>query len=99
MIQESIDERMTESERRLVEHIDQKFAEVRKMFTDHVEEAFPSGPLHKHKAYHEGRIRSAQATEQIKTDLIGWIIKGALGIVFFLLAVGALEWIKRELSK
>lgn len=99
MIEEAVDKRLSTMESKLMAHIDSKFNDIHKVFTDHVEETFPPGPLHKHKAYHEGRIKSAEASEKIKFDLIGWGLKGSLMMVFMLVGWGALEWLKRELSK
>lgn len=99
MIREAIDQRIGETEERLKDHMDEKINEIRKIFSDHVSDAFPAGPLVMHRAYHEKRIKSSEATERIKTDLFGWIIKGAIGVVFVLVGMGALEWLKREISK
>lgn len=99
MIRDAVDKRIGEAEDRLKEHMDEKINEIRKIFTSHVDEAFPDGPLVMHRRYHEGRIKSAETTEKIKTDLFGWAVKGVFGIVLLLIGMGALEWLKREMSK
>lgn len=99
MIRDAVDKRIGEAEDRLKEHMDEKINEIRKIFASHVTDAFPEGPLVMHRRYHEGRIKSAETTEKIKTDLFGWAVKGVLGIVLLLVGMGALEWLKREMSK
>ena len=99
MIEEALEERISKMESRMLAHMDLKFGQFHKLFTDHVEEAFPPGPLLKHRMDHEGRIRAAATREKIRDDLWAWGIKGAVGLMLFLFAMGALEWIKREISK
>jgi hypothetical protein len=94
-----IEESAAETTSKLMHHMDVKFGQIHKLFQDHVESTFPPGPLHKHKEHHQGLIDSAESMKKLRQDLIGWVVKGGLGILFMLIGMGALEWIKRELSR
>lgn len=95
MIQESA----AETTATLMQHMDGKFEQIHKLFQDHVENTFPPGPLHRHKEHHQGLIDSAESMKKLRQDLMGWVVKGGIGIVFVLIGMGALEWLKRELSR
>jgi hypothetical protein len=94
-----IEESAADTTSKLMQHMDVKFGQIHKLFADHIDGAFPPGPLHKHKEHHQGLIESAESMKKLRQDLIGWTVKGGLGILFMLVGMGALEWIKRELTK
>jgi hypothetical protein len=73
-------------------HVDSKIADL-------THSAFPEGPIYKHREFHESRIRNAENNERIKGDLMSWAFKGVIGLFLILVGSGALEWLKRELSK
>jgi hypothetical protein len=110
MISNAVTTQAAQTEERLGKHIDAKFeaafkqmderiSAIQDVFTDHVNEAFPDGPLVGHKLDHEGRIKWSKTKEKLAEDMLAWIVKGAVGIVFLLVGLGALEWIKREFTK
>lgn len=98
MIEESIDDRITKMESRLYAHLDVKIGQIHAAFSKHVDEAFVV-PLHKHKEYHEGKVKAAADWAKLKTDLIGWAIKGTLVFVLGLFLLGVKEWMAREMVR
>lgn len=110
MVEESVDERVAKAETNIKAHIDLKFGQlhlvvmestkehITKAIDDHVESAFPD-EVHRHKDYHQSKIDSSHTWDKLKSDLIGWAIKGICGYVLFLLATGTLEVLKREVAR
>jgi hypothetical protein len=110
MIANAVTTQAAQTEDRLGKHIDARFeaafkrmderiSAIQDVFTDHVQEAFPEGPLYGHRMDHEGRITWHKTKEKLVQDLLSWLVKGGVGIVFLLIGIGAMEWIKRELTK
>lgn len=91
LVQESVRVEIQSAEKRILEKLDEKFDS----FTN---EAFPEGPLHKHKEYHENKIDSAETAKKIKTDLIGWAVKGVVTIMLALMGWGALDYLGKALK-
>jgi hypothetical protein len=89
-INDNIDEKVTALSKRVDDMHD--------VFEDHVQEAFPGGPLVAHKLDHEGRMRWAETKQKLGVDLIRYSMLGAVGFVFILLGLGALEYIKRAIQ-
>jgi hypothetical protein len=81
------------------EKLDTALADFRAILKGHVDETFPEGPLVKHREYHENKVKAAKSAEQLKSELVGWIIKGGIAIFFVLVTTGAIEVLKRELAK
>lgn len=99
MVEDVVDERLREVEQNLTKHMDEKFGQLNATFAQHVVDAFPSGGVHKHREHHQSLIDSAELAKRIRQDLIAWVIKGFIGLLMFLIAIGAIEWLKRELAK
>ena len=78
--------------------LDERISAIQDVFTDHVQEAFPDGPLVGHKLDHEGRIKWAETKQKLGVDLLRYSLLGAVGFVFVLLGLGALEYIKRAIT-
>lgn len=91
LVQESVRVEIQSAEKRILEKLDEKFDKF-------VQETFPEGPLHKHKEYHESKIDSAETAKKIKTDLIGWAVKGILTIIITLVGWGALDYLGKALK-
>jgi hypothetical protein len=89
-INDNIDETVTALSKRVDDMHD--------VFEDHVQEAFPGGPLVAHKLDHEGRMKWAETKQKLGVDLIRYSMLGAVGFVFILLGLGALEYIKRAIQ-
>lgn len=98
-VEEAVEERVSKAENKLMMHMDVKFSQIQRIFDQHVIDAFPPGGVHKHREHHQSLIDSAEVAKRIKQDLVAWIIKGSVGIVFVLIGMGALEWLQRELAK
>ena len=97
-------------EERIIKAIDDKFdsrfdelnervSDMQDVFTDHVEQAFPGGPLVAHKLDHEGRLKWQETKQKLGVDLLRYSMLGAVGFVFILLGLGAVEWIKQGITK
>lgn len=122
MVTESVNERIAETETRIINHVNHSNAQfqlafntsiaksledMQKSINQHIDnsvnklvkDAFPEGPIYKHKEFHESRIKNAENSDKIRTDLMSWAFKGVIGLVIFLIGIGALEWLKREMSK
>lgn len=91
LVQESVRVEIQSAEKRILEKLDEKFGSFQ-------EDAFPPGPLHKHKEYHESKIDSAETAKKIKNDLIGWAVKGIVTIMLALMGWGALDYLGKALK-
>jgi len=98
-IQESVNSRVENLQASVTTKIDTALVEFKEILKGHVTETFPEGPLLKHKEYHENKVKAAKTAEQLKADLMGWVIKGGIAVIFLLISVGAIEMLKRELAK
>lgn len=98
LIEEAVDERIAKMEDKLMLHINQRTSDIHVMMQTHISEAFPHGPLHKHREYHQGKIESAELAGKIKSDILGWVAKGVLAFVMGLLFLGAKDWMQKELG-
>jgi hypothetical protein len=78
--------------------LDERVSAIQDVFTDHVQEAFPGGPLVAHKLDHEGRLKWQETKQKLGVDLLRYSMLGAVGFVFILLGLGALEYIKRAIT-
>jgi hypothetical protein len=99
MVEEAVDERVSKMESHLIDHINQKFGQLHRVFDQHVTDAFPGGDARGHREHHQSLIDSAEVAKRVRQDLFAWLLKGVVGVVLFLIGIGALEWLKRELSK
>lgn len=99
MVEEAVDHRVEQMEVKVMAHMDERFTELSNVFKAHVQDAFPNGDARGHREHHQSLIDSAEVAKRIRQDLIAWVIKGGIGLVLFLVGIGALEWLKRELSK
>ena len=89
-INDNVDEKVTALSKRVDDMHD--------VFEDHIQEAFPDGPLVGHKLDHEGRIKWAETKQKLGVDLLRYSLLGAVGFVFILLGLGALEYVKRAIA-
>ena len=103
LVHESIDEIVTPRLEAIQDSVNNKIdaalEDFKVILKGHVDETFPDGPLIKHREYHENKVKAAKTTEQLKADLVGWVIKGGIAVFFLLISVGAMEILKRELAK
>lgn len=99
MVTNAVENRVKAMEERLIGQFTSTTEQIRAILTQHVSDAFPSGSLHKHREYHEERIKASDAADRIKADLVSWSIKGIVGLLIVLVGLGAMEWFKRELIK
>ena len=99
MVEEAVEERVGKAENKLMNHMDTKFNQLNSTCLQHVQDAFPKGDVRGHKDHHQTLIENAEVTKQLKVDMISWLLKGGIGFVLFIIGIGALEWIKRELAK
>jgi hypothetical protein len=115
MVAEEMDSQLSNSASSIILHFDAKMGQLHKSIADmidkaveksidkaieaHVATAFPPGPLHKHKEHHQGLIDSAESMKKLRQDLLGWAVKGVFTVALLLIGMGALEWVKRELTK
>lgn len=84
-------------DKRLAE-LDKRIDAVHDIFERHVDEAFPDGPLTGHKMDHEGRMKWAETKQKLTVDILRYVILGAVGLVFVLLGLGLMEYIKKGIQ-
>jgi hypothetical protein len=111
MVAEELDERLAQTETKLINHMNLKMGQfelsvtsslktiVEEAIDKHIDDAFPDGPLHRHKDHHQKLIDNAESGKKIKLDLQIWAARGVLLFIFSLLLLGGKEWLLRELAK
>lgn len=111
MVAEELDVRLAAMETNLINHINIKMGQFEVSMTSkmtqivneaidrHIDDAFPPGPLHKHKEQHQKHIDAAANSKRIWQDVQLWAVRGIILFVLGLLALGAKEWLLRELAK
>lgn len=111
MVAEELDLLLAKTETNLINHFNAKLAQfelsvtskvsadIKAAIDSHVEEAFPPGPLRDHQRSHQSQIDAVENRKKISLDVQIWAIRGVIGFVLFLVAVGAKEWLLREIAK
>ncbi len=115
MVAEEMDAMLANSQSGILLHFDTKTAQIQQSnkaiveetvkkavaeaFDKFIEEAFPDRKLYKHKEFHEGLIRAANDKAKIRLDLLTWGYRGLIIFVLGVMAMGAKEWLIREVAK
>lgn len=95
MIQNAVQQALTNHEQHLVAHMDRQFAALRQSFAD----AFPGGDPHGHRLAHEKFIANASWWEKVKADAAGKLATAGIWVFLLFLAAAAWEYIKHEARK
>jgi hypothetical protein len=115
IVAEEVDRLTSDPKSKLSQHLDARGQALMKIMNEatqgiidsavdaalkvHVEMAFPPGPIHGHKAHHQGLIDSAEQWKKIKHDILSWGAKGCIGFVVYVVGTAVVEYLKREVTK
>lgn len=85
-------------EARLLAHLDERIDTLEERISKRIAAAYPSGDEHAHRVYHEGVMRSVDASRRIREDLALWIVKGGLTVLVLFLLAGMVEYLRRAVA-
>jgi hypothetical protein len=90
-----IDERLQETEDKLMREIDAKFGQLHQTIVD----AFPGGDPHGHRQFHEKEIRDAARWDGLKAKVVDKLVTGGVMSMLAFIVLAVWEAFKREVHK